>query len=222
MKTIRHNTPMIVLFLMTCAALSSLPPIAQAEEFSRWELKTSAVAVDAGGTYSIDQPFGGQTQADGDMEIGIGIAIEYRLSDLLSLELARVSATTMDIDYRADGNSTRIGEGVSFSPILAGTNFHITNTNKFDIYAGPRIAYVNFGGFTHDIGGQIVAIDVDNEFGWGATAGLKYRFGDSQWSLLAEMTYLDVDMKATDRGTGETFVNGFDPLMATVGLSHRF
>ncbi len=222
MKTIRDNTPLLVLFLMTCAALASSPQIAQADDFSRWELKTSVVAVDAGKAYSMNQPFGGQIQADGDIEFGLGIAIEYRLNDLVSLELARVTETAMDIDYRANGNSTQIGEGVSFLPILAGANFHFIKTNQFDAYAGPRIAYVNFGGFTHDIDGQTVALDVDNEFGWGATAGLKYQFGDSAWSLLTEVTYVDVDMKATNLGTGESFVNGFNPLMVTVGLSHRF
>ncbi len=222
MKTVRDNTPMFVLFLMTCAALASFAPIAQAEDFSRWELKTTAVVVDAGKAYSMDQAFGGQVQADGDVEIGIGIAVEYRLNDLVSLELARVSATSMDIDYSANGNNAQIGEGVSFIPILLGANFHLIDTNQIDVYAGPRVAHVNFGGFTHEIGGQTVAVDVDNEFGWGATAGLKYQFGDSAWSLLTEVTYVDVDMKATNRGTDETFVHGFNPLLVTVGLSHRF
>ncbi len=222
MKNLQNNIPFILMLAMTLAAVSSFPSVVHGEELSRWELKTSAVLVDAGKNAALDQPAGGQTQADGDVELGLGIAIEYRLSDRVSLELARVSATAMDLSYRLNGESTAVGEGIRFMPILAGANLHLLQSERVSLYAGPRVAYVNFGGFSTAIDGETTAYEIDNEFGWGAVAGAKYQFGDSAWSLLVEASYLDVDTEITPGNGAETIVDSFNPLMLTIGLSHRF
>ncbi len=222
MKTLHMKMPIIVLAMMATAALSSFAPAAQADEYSPWSLNTSVVLVDAGNAYSIEHPSGGQLQANGDQEIGLGIAIGYELNDLISLELARVTETTMKVDYAIGGDQERIGNGVNFTPITLGANFHLGGSERFDLYAGPRVAYVNFDGFNYNVDGQDGVVKADNEIGWGATAGLKYRFGQSAWSLLFEATYLDVDLNLKDRYTGESSKNDFNPLMLTVGLAHRF
>lgn len=222
MKTICNNTAMILLLAMTFAAVSSFPSLAAAEEQSPWQLKASLVLVDTSDPFAIDKPSGGQVHAGGNAELGASIAIEYRLSDLIGLELAAVYAKSPDVDDTVNGNNDEIGEGPGFFPILAGANFHLVNTERLDFYVGSRIAFVSFGDFDLNIDGQNTAFDVSDEFAWGATAGFSYQLGDSRWSFIAEATYLDVDMEITEKGTSNSVVNNFDPLMFNLGASYRF
>lgn len=222
MKTFRNCIPTIVLAIMTLAALSSFPAVAQTNEAPQWQLKTSLVLVDTNTPFSIDKPSGGEVYAGGNAELGVSIAVEYRLSDLVGLELGVAYAKSPDIDDNTNGNNDEIGEGPSFMPILAGVNFHLVDSNSFDVYIGPRVAFVNFGDFDLNIDGQNTAFDVADEFAWGATAGLNYRFGESRWSIVVEATYLDVDMEITNTNTNEVSVNSFDPLMVNLGASYRF
>ena len=222
MKTFRNCTPTIVLLIMTLAAISSFPAVAQTNEASQWQLKTSLVLVDTNTPFSIDKPSGGEVYAGGNAGLGVSIAVEYRLSDLVGLELGVAYAKSPDVDDNTNGNNDEIGEGPSFMPILAGVNFHLTESNNLDIYIGPRVAFVNFGDFDLDIDGQNTTFDVDDELAWGATAGLSYRFGESRWSMVAEATYLDVDMAITNTSSNEVTINSFDPLMVNLGASYRF
>ena len=222
MKALQSKIPFALMLALACAAITSFPSISQAEEFSRWELKTSAVIVTADKNTAIDEPAGGQYQSDGDAQVGLGVAVEYHYTDLISFEVARVSATAMDIDYTAGDARTSQGEGIRFMPILAGANFHFLNSKNLDLFAGPRVAFVNFGGFSTEINGETVNFKVENETAWGAVAGAKYKFGDGTWALLAEMTYLDVDTEITRSDNLETFVDSYNPLMMTIGLTHRF
>ena len=222
MKAFRTHTPLIVLLAMTLAALSSFSAECRADETTPWKLKTGVILLNSDDPFAVTAPSGGRIHAGGNAELGIGVALEYRLSSLIGLELATVYAKTPDVDYDATGSNDTIGEGPGFLPLMAGANFHLRDTANLDLYVGPRIAYVNFGNFELDIDGQSTAFDVADEFAWGATAGLNYRFGNSRWSFVAEATHLDVDMEITERETHETTVNSFDPLMVNLGVSYGF
>lgn len=222
MRTFRNHTPMLVLLMMTLAALSSFSAPANAQDASRWQLKTSLVLVDTDSPFSIDKPSGGQVHAGGNAGLGLSIAVEHRLSDLIGLELGAVYATSPDVDDTTNGNNDEIGEGPTFFPILAGANFHLLNSDNTDLYVGPRVAFISFGDFDLDVDGQHTSFDVDNEFAWGAAVGFNYKIGESRWSLLAEVTYLNVDMKITERGSSNSTVTAFDPLMFNFGASYRF
>jgi len=213
---------MIVFGMMTFAVLTSLSTTAQAEEPSRWTVKTGIILVDASTPFSIDKPSGGQVYAGGNAEIGVSIAMEYRLSDLIGLELGAAYAKSPDIDDSTNENNDELGEGPSFLPLTFGANFYLMESEQFEVYVGPRVAFVQFGDFDLDIDGVSTAFDVDDEFAWGATAGMNYRFGDSRWSFVAEATYLDVDMTITEQGTAEVTTSEFDPLMFNLGVSYRF
>ena len=222
MKTLRNQIPIALLILFAMAAVSSFPRIADAEEMRRWQVKTSAVLVDANDPFSVDKPSGGTVYAGGTAELGVALAVEYRWSNRIGVELGAAYAKSPDVDDTTNGNSEEIGEGPSFLPVVAGLNFHIVDSDSIDFYVGPRVAYVAFGDFDLDIDGQNASFEVDDEFAWGATAGFNYRFGDSRWSLVAEATYLNVDMNVSERGASNVTSTSFDPLMVNLGASYRF
>ena len=222
MKVQRITALTALLAATTCAGIATLPPAAQAAEASRWSVKTGIALVDTGSPFVLDKPSGGQVHAGGNAELGVSIAAEYRLTELIGLEVATVFAKSPDIDDTTDANNNEIGEGPSFVPVIAGVNFHLVDSAKIDMYVGPRVAFVQFGDFDLNIDGQNTAFDVDSEFAWGATAGINYRIGDGRWSLIAEATYLDVDMNITQQGESTSIVNRFDPLIVNLGASFRF
>ena len=222
MRTPRNNIPMIVLAALAMAAITSFPPVAQAEEASRWTVKAGIALVDTSKPFAIDKPSGGQVHAGGNAELGATIAVEYRMSRLIGLELATLYAKSPDVDDTTNGNNDEIGEGPSFLPIIAGANFHLMESDKLDVYVGPRIAFVNFDDFNLNIDGQSTAFEVADEFAWGATAGINYQIGDGRWSLVAEATYLDIDMEITQQGSSASVTNAFDPLIVNLGASYRF
>ena len=222
MKAIRNYSPAIVLALVAVVSVASFPPIAHAEEASRWNVKTSLVLVDAADPFSVDKPGGGQVYAGGNAELGVSIAVEYRLTETIGLEFAALYSKSPDVNDESSAGGDELGEGPGFLPLLAGANFHLVNTDRFGIYVGPRVGWVNFGDFDLDIDGQNIAYEVDDEFAWGATAGFDYQFGDSRWSFVAEATYLDVDMNISERGSGVNTTNSFDPLIINLGAAYRF
>jgi len=179
---------MIVLAAMTLAVLSSAPAFGQTEAPSRWQLKTSLVLVDTDSPFAIDKPSGGQVHAGGNAEIGASISLEYFWSDQIGLEFGVAYAKSPDVDDNVDGNNNSIGEGPGFLPVFVGVNIHPIESENFDVYLGPRAAYVTFGDFDLDVEGQQTRFEVDNEFAWGLAAGWNYRFRDSHWSLVAEAT----------------------------------
>ena len=222
MKTLSNYTGMLLATFLTLALLSSCPSAASAEEASRWNLKTSLAVLDTDSPFSLDKPSGGQVHAGGDASVGVAFSIEYRLSELVGLEFGTVYAKTPDVKDTAEGDSYELGEGPSFWPLMAGANFHLVDSESFDFYVGPRVAYVNFGDFDLDVDGETLSFDVENEFAWGATIGVNYEVGNGQWALVAEVTYLDLDMEVLERGADTVTVDGFDPLMVSVGAAYRF
>lgn len=222
MKNLRNQIPATVIVMLAVAAVSSFTNVAQADEPSRWHLKGGIMLVDTSDPFSIDKPSGGEIHAGGNAALGIAAAIEYRWTDMVGFEAGNVLAQSPDVDDRTNGNNDEIGEGPVFLATQAGVNFHLVSTNNVDFYVGPRVAYLVFDDFDLDIDGEETEFEVDNEFAWGAAMGLSYRFGDSRWALLAEATYLDVDMTISEQGAANVATTSFDPLMVNLGVSYRF
>lgn len=222
MKSKQNKTPMIVLGAMTLSAMASFATPAQAEDVSHWNIKSGIVLVDAGDPFSYSKPSGGEVHAGGNAELGFTLAAEYRWTDLLGFEVGAVFAKSPDVNDKTDADNNEIGEGPGFFPMLAGVNFHLVDSKQLDLYVGPRAAFVNFGNFDLEIDGVRTDFEVDDEFAWGATIGLNYRVGDGRWAFMAEATYLDVEMKVTERGTDIATVSDFDPLMVNIGASYSF
>ncbi len=218
-----RNTITITFMLGACAVgIESCSPKSYASDAPRWELKTGLVLVDTDEPFAVDKPSGGRVEAGGNAALGWAIGLEYRATNLIGYEVGLAYAKTPDVDDTADTNRNELGEGPSFMPLMAGVNFHFLDSDQFDVYAGPRIAYVRFGDVDLDVDGQSTAFDIDSELAWGASGGFTYRFGESRWAVTAQATYLDLDMEITQRDTAEDVTIGVNPLMLTLGASFRF
>ena len=222
MNTAKNYPRMIGLYIVTLATLGGLSSVSHADDTSRWQLKSGLMLVDASDPFVVETPSGGKVHAGGNAEIGAMIAMEYRLSNRVGLEMGVAYAQSPDIDDDTNGNGDSIGEGPGFLPVYAGVNFYVMDSQHLDVYLGPRVAFVTFGDFDLNIDGQRTAFEVDNEMAWGATAGIDYRFGEGRWSVTAEATYLNVDMEITNESTRAVSSNKFDPLMITLGATFRF
>ena len=222
MNTAKKNPLTIGLCIVTLATLGGLSSTSHADDTLGWQLKSGLMLVDASNPFVVETPSGGKVQAGGNAEIGTMLALEYRLSNRIGLEIGVAYAESPDIDDDINGNGDSIGEGPGFLPIYAGANFYVMDSKHLDVYLGPRVAFVTFGDFDLDIEGQRTQFEVDGEWAWGATAGIDYRFGESRWSVTAEATYLNVDMEITNESTRVVSSNQFDPLMITLGATFRF
>lgn len=222
MKTASKRAVTVLMLGTSLTLMSTLSNVAFAEEQSPWSIKAYGVFGSANESFSVDQPGGNRIEAGGNGTLGIGGAVEYRLSDLIGLEAATSFSKTPDFDYEEPGTTTDIGEGPSMSSIQLAVNFHLLSTKKLDIYAGPRIAMIAFGDFKLDVNDQRVSYEVDNEFGWGATAGVSYQLGNGPLSLVAEITYLNVEMNVTDVAQNTTKTLDFNPTSSNLGIRYQF
>ena len=115
-----------------------------------------------------------------------------------------------------------LGDGPHFWSRLAGVNFYVVRSDNLELFLGPRVAFVEFDDFDIDIDDEQIEYADDDEFAWGVTAGLKYRIGKSRWSLLAEATYLDVNLEATGKDGADVSASSSNPVMVNVGFSFNF
>ena len=222
MKSLRNYIPMTLLVLLVIAAIHGFPRVAHAQGKPQWTVKAGLALVDTSAPFAVDKPSGGQVHAGGNAELGLNIALQYRWSELVSLELATVYARSPNVNDATNGNNDQIGEGPDFFPLMAGANLHLVDTADVDFYVGPRVAFVHFGDFDLNIDGDNRAFDVNDEFAWGASAGVNYRIGDGRWSLLAEVTVLEFDMTVKERRSGNSYTSGYDPLLVNFGVTYSF
>lgn len=222
MKTVKRYPVIIGFYIATLATLSGFASASHADVTPKWQLKSGLMIVDSSDPFSVDKPSGGKAHAGGNAEIGTMVALEYRLTKRIGLEIGAAYAESPEINDDTNSNGDSIGEGPGFLPIYAGANFYIVDSQHLDVYVGPRLAFVSFGDFNLDIDGQDTKFEVDSELAWGATAGVDYRFGKGRWSVTAEATYLNVDMEISNKTIGTVSSNEFDPLMVTLGATFRF
>lgn len=162
-----------------------------------------------------------------DTAIGAGIDYERRLTPLIGLDFGfkyfnpdiKLSAT---LDLTGDGGSSdsfEIKEGGKFQPLTAGVMFHVLGGKGLDLYLGPELAYIMYGDvtFTDPSGLATLSASFDDEFTYGAKAGLDVPLGEN-WAVGATLEYIMADSKVKDTGDMEVKL---DPtpfiFMASVG-----
>lgn len=222
MSIFNRDSITIAILGTSMIVVAAAPGIAYSQEKSPWSVKAYGVFGSANESFSADRADGGRAEAGGDGILGIGGAIEYRLSDLIGLELAGSFSKVPDIDFESNSTTTEVGEGPEYAPIQLGVNFHFMTSDKLDVYAGPRIAYAAFGDFDIDVDGQRLNYEVDDEFGVGALAGVSYRIGNGPVALTAEVSYYSVEMNVTETGSNTTESLDFDPVAANLGITYQF
>ena len=213
-----------ILFPLLTLALMAAPADAQDD---RWQLRVGAVWVDPDVDFRIVNDENDRFRAGADSAVGLGVALERRLSPRVGFELGALAAEpdlTLDADL-TDGLHFRVSDGVRMTALTAGLNVHLTPDKPVDLYAGPLLGYVRFGdaGFRVQVGGQTQAEDFRSgeDFAFGAQIGADIAFGNSPWSINLAAKYLDASLEVTD-DEGDRTDLGFDPLILSAGFGYRF
>lgn len=215
--------------LLALAAGAAAPAAAQGE----WQLKLS-------GVYAESTSGGGSEGS-----LGAGLAIEYRASPRLGIEVGGLTAdldSESPIDFFGIGNLTVESE-VPIRPVLARLNFHLTPDRRAEVYLGPVAGYVFVDDLTLRITvdfppfprtSETIDFRTEDQFTWGAHAGVDVRLGapGSRSFLTAGVTWLDLPIEVRlpppDPAAGDNTIDfdpvrgDLDPLVVSVGYSYRF
>lgn len=210
--------------LFTGMALASVVPQPTLAQETGWQLRMRGTVVDSDQRFSIMDSDGTEVIAGGNAGLGAGIALEYRFTEHLGVELGASFAEVPEFesDRTSSDGRTVIGDGPSFAPLTAALNIHLSPDRRADVYFAPTVAFIEFGDFDLEIDGQTRSYEVDNELAFGGTVGVDVQLGDSAWAINGAVTYLDTDMEITDTATGDVIELSFDPLMFQAGVTFSF
>lgn len=156
---------------------------------------------------------------------GWGVGLEYRLGCRLGLEGFGI-LHDLDAAYRINVSSTTSTALTPWEedeldvggPILGlGLSVHLTPRSFVDFYLGPVVAVIQYDDFTTSLAGVPFSTDFDDELAYGLTAGLDVPFGESNpWAVAASVRKLWASAES-----GPVSID-VDPLIATLGLAHRW
>lgn len=232
---LRYLRKPVLLCGLTClaAASTALPAVAGD---GLWHLRAQAIWVQPDLSWSMSPEPGSAISVDADDAWGLGISGEYQVSDLLGVDLG-ILRTVPDVRIQVDeallGLSIGATDGLTMTPLSIGLNFHLTPSQRYDLYLGPYLAYVLYSDLewrvneTVDVGGVPVVIDdtlrmsVANDLAYGAVVGADVPLGPEGWYFSSTLRYLATELDATEpEGDSETL--SFDPLMIAVGVRYSF
>lgn len=198
----------------------------------RWQTRLSVAWVD---TDLGSSDLGGEDsflRAEASGEMGFGFSVERRLGDLfggrLGLELGLVNASpdvesTIRVITPTSDELQTLSDGLNFTPISLGLNVHLLPRSAWDLYGGPRLAYVSYGDlvFPVRIGSTVVGADVstEDETTWGVGLGVARELGESSWSLHLAADYYDTVLGIDEPGFPPLEFD-FDPVVARLGFTY--
>jgi outer membrane protein W len=145
----------------------------------------------------------GEIKAEPDAATGLMVGYERELTPLIGLDFGvRFTNHDVDLDSQLFMVDTSTGMRVILDqdsdtgdmdvmPVTMGVNFHLLNSDRYDLYVGPAVAYVSYGDFKQS--GE-PDLEIDDEFGWAGVVGLDVGIGDTrQWSFTVAARYMDAD-----------------------------
>ena len=189
-----------------------------------WQIKVGGVWVQPALSYTLTNPGSTPISADSDNAIGLGVALEHRVSQRLGLELGALWASP-DVNLRAEvpgGPPVEASDGLAYTPIAVGLNLYLMSGGPAEIYLTPMLAYVMYGDLTFNAAGDTVRIAVDDQWTWGLSLGTNLRLGAGPWRFNGAISYLSTALNATDLEGGGSRKIDFNPFAITLGLGYRF
>lgn len=191
-----------------------------------WSLRFYAAAIDFDegspgvgglsrqGTYGVD--FGG----------GLGVNAEYRFSRRLGVDIGAMVGAGVDLAARsvqAGQVTSLVYDTVSFTPLTAGLDVHLTPDRRVDLYVCPKLAWIRYGrlAVANSTVGVTTEVDFDDDFAVGGAIGIGVPFGKQNWSFEANLTFMDSSMSGT-RGDGAIVSTDYGMTIFGVGFGYRF
>jgi len=189
-----------------------------------WQIKVGGVWVQPALSYTLTNPGSTPVSADSDNAIGLGVALEHRLSERLGLELGALWASP-DVNLRAElpgGPPVEASDRLGYTPITVGLNLYLMSGGPAEVYLTPVLAYVMYGDLTFSAAGDTIRIAVDNQWTWGLGLGTNLRLGDGPWRFNGAVSYVRTALNATDLESGGSRKIDFNPFAITLGFGYRF
>ena len=219
-RRIRHLSA--ALFLITVLTLATG---ASAGTDLGWQIRFYAAAID------MNDGSGGAGRAGGagfDLDVGAGLGFnaEYRFTPRFGLDLGILGGAGVDVETGTTwaGNQGWItNDTVTFTPLTAGLDIHLTPAARVDLYARPMVALVQYGGLVVRSGSAGIETDWDfaEDLAVGAALGLGVPFGGNHWSFQTSLSYLKSDIDGSS-SNGLKITSGYDSTIFGFGLGYRF
>lgn len=229
MKRTRLFDSAVVVTAGLVVVLAAAPRAANAGD-RKWQLRVAGLSVDSGRPY-VDVSPGDGVSIGTNLGVGIGVDLEYRLSRRLGVDFGVLSAATgFGTSLNIDWTGVILRSGITMTPVTAGLNVHLTPDSRFDLYAGPMVAYVMYSGFSLDIGSLFEAgYRSESDFGFGANLGVDLKLGKGRWSLNANIRHLATTLEVRPSGSrytkgivAGTATTSLDPTIFSLGVGFRF
>ncbi len=206
--------------IMFIAASSSLLfAAAQSHAESPWSIKVGASYITP---KSDNGSLAGNTlEAEVSSEIGLTPSIEYAFSENIVGELLLAAPYEHDVDVT--GGELVDSKVASFKhlPPTLSVKYIFNPDATFSPYAGIGLNYTIV--FDENTEGALAGTELkgDESLGLALNMGLKYQIPDSQWGVVADVRYIEIESDLTldgaDIGTLEV-----DPLIFGISLSYDF
>lgn len=146
-----------------------------------------------------------------DEAFGFGVGYTRRVSDRFSVDFDvhhfRTRPKVSVFGFGAEGEKTRV------MPVTLAANYHFTPGRKVDFYAGPMLAFVEYG-------------DYDDDLTWGANIGFDVPVTGSKWSFFTNLKYIRTEAAGLDDTVSEEdpdlFGADVNPFILSIGAAYRF
>lgn len=154
-------------------------------------------------------------EVDGN-SVGLGFDVEWRLGKLVGLDLA-VGYADMDVNFmHSVGADVQTDSLASLNTFFA-VNFHVVNTESFDFWLGPQIAYVAWlDDLSYEVPGTgTFDFSTDNEFpAVGIVLGADWSVSP-KWAVNFAFRFIDAD-------ADENHNLPIDQTFVTIGMARKF
>jgi hypothetical protein len=214
---------LVTALLVAPPALGGETPDPQTEE--GWRIRFYAASIDFDSTGGYQR--GSRPAHDLDIGFGFGINGEYRFSRRLGIDLGVLGGAAVDVAF----NEAATGEWVwteyetlTFTPISAGLDIHLTPDKDVDLYVRPMLAWIRYGGLEfHSSGGwSRTTVEFEEDIGVGISLGLDVPFGrPERWFFTATLSHLESELRGRDRSSGSMF-GDYDATILGFGFGYRF
>jgi outer membrane protein W len=212
-------SPWLALLIVALAAVAIAGSTCAAEDDTSWRVGLEFALVDPSGDFSTTSDNGNAVRASYDTGLGAGARGEYRFSDQYGVELSAIGAGSVELSSGTTGSYVRVS---AVAPLMVGFNFHLTPDRPVDFYVGPMLGLVRYSDveFYAGFGEVSTTVSVEDDFAWGAIAGLEIPIGSRGWQVQGSLRYIETDIR--DSGGPISIDTEFDPLIVSIGVGYRF
>jgi hypothetical protein len=213
-----------LIFTAVIALCGSLATPAIAAD-TGWHLRMFAAGFDPSLDETVPAENPEEVRITGESDLGFGISLEYQFNNLLGLEAGFMKASPA-IELSAEDvpgyGDIILTDSMSTTALILDLNFHLTpHSEYFDLYLGGGIARMNYGSLHYvEPDGDSLDLDVDNDLGYSAKAGLGISLGkNSNWAAVGGLRYIWTDLDVTQE---ETATFDFNTFSFSVGIAVSF